>query len=166
VDFLEEKNQKTGRARQNHKQLCGQQVKRDSMPNGGGGIGLVLVIIIIVGGAVFLVPISPTITASFMIAMQGNQITLNVLGAPSYSRVSLFKGFSYGNGNLALITRPISGSLSLTIQIRYANPNQQPWPNPILSQSYTNEGLGTVLSSLRRFSLNVSVFVVVNFRRL
>jgi hypothetical protein len=103
--------------------------------------GVGIVVILIVGATLFL-SLSPVIEVRFTIQTTLDHVEANALDA-TYSKVNLIKGFSFSNGAMILTSRATTGSYAMTVELRYGDPNQTRWPNPILSQRYSGVGDGS-----------------------
>jgi hypothetical protein len=125
--------------------------------------GVGILVILIVGAALFL-PLSAVIEVRFTIQTTIDHVEAKSLDA-TYSKVNLVKGFSFGHGKMILTSRAATGPYSMTVELRYGDPNETRWPNPILSQHYSGVGDGSYVLEVgfvyRQESANVPYIITV-----
>jgi hypothetical protein len=125
--------------------------------------GVGVLVILIVGLALFM-PLSPVIEVRFTIQTTLDHVEAKALDA-NYSKVNLIKGFSFRNGTMILTSRAATGSYAMTVELRYGDPNQTRWPNPILSRPYSGVGDGSYVLEVgfvyRQEAANVPYIITV-----
>jgi hypothetical protein len=126
------------------------------------GVGIVVILVL---GAALLLPLSPVIEVRFTIQTTIDHVEARALDA-TYSKVNPIKGFSFRNGTMILTSRGATGNYAMTVELRYGDPNQTRWPNPILSRPYSGVGDGSYVLEIgflhRQEAANVPYIITVD----